>query len=85
MRVLVDKAGLASTLLCDYLQELLAEEELTAAGVCVCARARVHARGHACTELSLPFGVRTRTHSQRNWLNPHSPPIVTLYFIDSKT
>lgn len=54
MRVLVDKAGLASTLLCDYLQELLAKKEPTAAGVCVCARVRargchypsVYARAH---------------------------------------
>lgn len=40
MRVLVDQASLAGTLLCNYLQgcELLAKEDLTAAGVCVCVR-----------------------------------------------
>ena len=46
MRVLIDKAGLASTLLCDYLHKSLAEKELTVQSVCVC----VHT--HACMELS---------------------------------
>ena len=44
MRVLIDKASLASTLLGDYLHELSAEKELTVQGVCVCVC--VHTRMH---------------------------------------
>ena len=53
MRVLVDKAGLASTLLCDHLHELLAEKELTVR-VCVCVYVCTYIRvcTHACLELS---------------------------------
>lgn len=55
MRVLVDQASLAGTLLCNYLQgcELLAKEDLTAAGVCVCVCAHMHTC--ACVEPSPPL------------------------------
>ena len=46
MRVLIDKAGLASTLLCDHLHEL-AEKELTV-WVCVCVCTYVHTCMHTC-------------------------------------
>ena len=52
MRVLIDKAGLASTLLCDHLHEL-AEKELTVwVCVCVCVRTYIRVCTHACLELS---------------------------------
>lgn len=61
MRVLIDKAGLASTLLCDHLHEL-AEKELTVR-VCVCVYVRtyVYAHMHAWS-CHLPFSEHT--HSQ---------------------
>ena len=69
MRVLIDKAGLASTLLCDYLHKLLAEKELTVQrereSVCVCVCVCTHTCMHGvvtCPSMSI--------HTAKEWLSP---------------
>ena len=81
MRVLIDKAGLASTLLCDYLHKLLAEKELTVQSVCVCVCVCVYTHMHAWS-CHLPFNEYTHSQGMAESLSPLIP---MLYFIDSKT
>lgn len=82
MRVLIDKAGLASTLLGDYLHELLAEKELTVQGVCVCLSVCMctHTHTHAW---SCHLPVNEYTHNQG--MAESLSLLNMLYFIDSKT
>ena len=72
MRVLIDKAGLASTLLCDYLHKLLAEKELTVQSVCVCVCVCVytHMRAWSC---HLPFNEYTHSQGMAGSLSPLIP------------
>ena len=83
MRVLIDKAGLASTLLCDYLHKLLAEKELTVQRVCVCVCVCVCVYTHMhAWRCHLPFNEYTHSQGMAESLSPLIP---MLYFIDSKT
>lgn len=83
MRVLVDKTGLASTLLCDYLHELLAEKELTVRG-CVCVCTCVHTCMHTCMPRAVTYPSLS-IHTAKELAESLSPLILTLYFIDPKT